>query len=206
MSTSTDPLPYWRYYWIATMPDGRRIPQFDDTGKKFPWHALPDKPSSITLVPFSKDLALKVRAVSKVAALSIEAMPVEVQDLGGGIVAGMDERRHTTPTVKCLSCGHTFPFDPSSKAECPACHDKDEWFCADCQQKKPVPLVLNNMVLCPDCKAAGKTRGLKRLKKFVISSDGMQYDFQRWIRTGNIELRITRGKISVHPYNPPAPQ
>ena len=204
MAAATDPAPFWRSYWIATLPDGRQIPQFGPDGKKFEWRDLPAQPTKITLVPFSKDLAAKVRAASKVAALPIDALPVEIEDLGGGLLAGMDERRYTTPTVTCQTCGHKFPFNPSSKAECPRCHDKDEWFCADCQTKKPDPLVVNNMVLCPDCKAMGKTRGLKRIRKFSISAEGGQFDFQRWVRTGSIEVRVTRDGVKVSPYKPPS--
>jgi len=200
--TQTDPLPFWRYYWTATLPDGRQIPQFDADGNKFAWNKLPDKPVAITLLPFSKNLALKVRAVAKVAALPIAALPVVVEDLGDGLLCGIDERFHTTPTVKCLSCGHTFPFNPSAKAECPACHDKDEWFCADCQANRE-PLVMEKLVLCPTCKANGKTRGLKRIMKFQISASSMQYDFQHWVRTGGMEFRVTRDRIIVRPYQKP---
>jgi predicted RNA-binding Zn-ribbon protein involved in translation (DUF1610 family) len=183
------------------MPDGRQIPQFDSEGKKLKWNDLPDKPVSILLVPFSKDLALKVRAVSKEAALPIEAMSVELHDLGDGLLCGIDQQFHTTPTVKCLSCGHMFPFNPSMKAECPACHDKDEWFCTRCQEKRE-PFVVGDKTLCPDCSQRGTTTGLQRVKKFVISAGGMSYDFQHWIRSGNVEVRIANGKVSVHTRQP----
>lgn len=188
------------------MPDGKKIPQFDSEGRKSLWHNLPDKPVAISLVPFEKDHALKVRTVSKTAALPINHPGIEVLDCGDGIVSGIDEQFHTQPTVKCLSCGHTFPFSPQMKAECPACHDHDDWFCADCQAKKE-PLVVGNQVLCPDCKLQGKTRGLKRIMKFVISAGGTSYDFQHWIRTGGIEVRwkTDEGRFTVRPYAPPKP-
>ena len=200
----TDPIPIWRYYWIATLPDGRQIPQFDAAGKKFLWHDLPDKPVKITLVPFDKTSALKVRAVSKVAALPVANLPIEMDDLGGGLVSGIDERFHMQPTVKCLTCGHEFPYTPAGKAECPACHAHDDWFCADCQQNKE-PLIINNQCICPSCKSQGRTRGLKRIKKFQISAQGTRYDFQHWIRSGDVEVRATRDGIKVSRYVPPPP-
>ena len=200
-----DPVPYWRYYWIATLKDGQQIPQFDAEGHKFLWHNLPEAPVAITLVPFTRDLAIKVRSASQIAALPIEALPVTIYDLGGGLLAGIDERRHVIPSVKCLSCGHTWPFVPNSKAECPACHAHDDWFCPECQTNRD-PWVFQNMILCETCKARGMTRGLKRIMKFEIIADGMKYDFQHWVRTGTdpvIEYRAIRDKIVVGPYRPP---
>lgn len=187
------------------MPDGKQISQFDSEGHKFLWHNLPDKPVAIRLAPFTKDHALKVRTVAKAAALPIGHPGIEVLDCGGGLIAGIDERFLTQPTVKCLSCGHQFPFNPQMKAECPVCHDHDDFFCADCQANK-TPLIEDNKALCPDCKLQGKTRGLKRIMKFVISAGSTSYDFQHWVRTGGIEVRwnTDKGEFTVRP-SPAAP-
>lgn len=200
-----DPAPYWRYYWVATMPDGTQIPQFDSSGKKFLWHNLPDKPVSITLVPFSEDLSRKVMAASRVAALPTNNPPTTLQDLGQGLLCGVDERFFTQQTVKCLSCGHQFPYNPASKAECPKCHTTDEWFCTQCQEMKR-PLVVDKKLLCPDCKARGKTQGLKRIMKFQISAGGMSYDFQHWIRSPPVEVRVAHGEIIIKKLPEPNPQ
>lgn len=179
-----DPIPYWRDYWVAQMLDGKEFPQFSPTGEKLNWNKLPDKPVAITLMPFSKDLALNVRNISKVAALAIANKPIVVKDFGeGGLLCGMDERRHTTPSVKCNTCGHLFPFDPHGKAECPACHAKDDYFCPQCQENKPPIAHQGGGAICPDCLARGRTQGLKRIMKFSIASP-TQYDFQRWVRVG----------------------
>jgi len=210
--TGTDPLPFWRFYWTAVLKDGRQIPQFDDGGNKFLWDKLPEDPVAVILKPFTKELAIRVRAASKVAALPIEALPLAVVNLGGGILVGIDERRHTTPTVRCITCGHTWPFQPNSKAECPSCHTTDDWFCPECQANRE-PMIYQNMILCPTCKAKGMTRGLKRIMKFEIIASGVQYDFQHWVRTGIpngtenpflIEYRITRDRATVRPYIPPS--
>jgi hypothetical protein len=121
--------------------------------------------------------------------------------MGGGIVTGIDERTYLIPIVKCDSCGHQFYFDPELKAECPACHIQDEWFCAECQEIKG-PLVKGDQRLCPTCKAQGRTRGLKRIMKFKVFQ-GKRFDFQPWIRSGGVEVRVDHGKIKVGPYTPP---
>lgn len=190
--------PIWRDYWTATLPDGREIPQFDESGQKFLWHNLPAKPTKIVLKPFDEALALKVRSASKVAAMPTANPPIDVDDLGDGLTAGMDERFHLIPSVKCLTCGALFPLIRNAKAECPVCHAHDDWFCADCQENKE-PLVIDRKVLCPTCNAKGLTRGLKRIKKFQLFK-GVRYDFQRWVRTGNIEVRVTRDRIRVRRY------
>lgn len=193
----TDPAPYWRYYWIATLPDGRRIAQFDATGRKLPWPDLPAMPVQVDLMPFSKEMAEQVRVTSKIAAIHQEGLPpVSLSDMGEGLIAGIDEQLFTQPTVECLTCGHEFPFDPSSKAECPACHARDEWFCADCQAVK-IPLAIHGQVLCPTCKAQNKTRGLKRIMKFRVQTKAARYNFEHWIRSPPVEVRAIRGTVQV---------
>jgi Zn finger protein HypA/HybF involved in hydrogenase expression len=230
--SNTDPAPYWRYYWIATLADGKEIPQFDFNGKKTEWKDLPSLPVKIALHPFSKDLASKVKAAG-VQALALPLPPVEMEDLNlfrpgddevldliltevdtlseasrevltrlrdlarrGGILSGRDERFYTQPTVKCLSCGHEWGFNPHARAECPSCKAHDDWFCAYCQENKE-PLVIDNQCICPTCKSKGRTRGLKRIMKFKVFAGSPRYDFQPWIRSGGIEVRAAQGKIVI---------
>ena len=201
---SAEAIQWHRYYWIATMSNGSTVPQFDQNGRKMEWKNLPDKPTKIVLVPFSKDLALKVRSASRYAALETDAKPVELEDFGAGIMAGEDQRRYITPLITCTVCGHTWPFNPSAKAECPACHIKDEWFCTTCQAMRE-PLVVNNKYLCPSCKSQGLTRGLKRIMKFRITQSTL-FDTQYWIRAPPVEVRIMGGKTLIHARDEPLPE
>jgi len=197
----TDPAPFWRYYWTATLADGKEISQFDAAGKKTEWKDLPSIPVKIVLNPFTKDLAAKIRS-SGIVALPTSLPPIEMEDFGGGLLAGRDERLYTQPTVKCTVCGHEWGFTPQSKAECPACHAHDDWFCAYCQEMKE-PLVIDSQCICPTCKSTGRTRGLKRIMKFKVFAGSPRYDFQHWVRSGGIEVRSAQGKIVVRPYSPP---
>lgn len=207
-------VPWWRYMWIAIMADGHVYSQFGADGTKLEWENLPGKPVKVALVPFTKQLALKVRSAAQIPALDIEAKPVELEDFGEGVMAGQDRRMHLTLLVQCITCGHTWPFNAASKAQCPKCGVKDEFFCTDCQANREpfvvkVPPTENaparTMLLCPVCKSQGRTRGLKRIMKFKIAGSKL-YVTHYWIRSPPVEVRITDEGTITHPWREPLPE
>jgi hypothetical protein len=83
-----EPFQTWKRYWIATMPDGSQIPQFDpNTGDKFGWDKLPDKPIQIDLVAFSPELATKVQATGICAVYTTSKT---IRATGEGLIALRD--------------------------------------------------------------------------------------------------------------------
>jgi hypothetical protein len=188
---------WWRYMWVATLPDGKKVSQFTAEGKKVEWKHLPTMPSKVDLVPFNKALALKVRSVSHIPALDSELLPVELENLGRGIMAGQDQRRYSSlQTAECQVCKHRWTLTEASKAVCPNCHVRDEWFCALCQTKKE-PLWIDKKALCPDCKSRGKTFGLKRLMNFKLFGSSFHYLTHYWIRSPPVELRVIPGELAT---------
>jgi hypothetical protein len=176
------------------MPDGKVASQFDSsTGEKTQWRDLPDKPVQIELRPFTPELAALVQKTTKIAAIEPEdpSLPICMDDLGDGLLCGQDQRFHITQMAKCTVCGHTWPFTSGMRAECPICHVRDDWFCADCQSTK-TPLVSDGKLLCPTCFLSGFTRGLKRIMKFMLFTT-KQFVTEYWIRSKGVEVRITDG-------------
>ena len=136
---------------------------------KLEWSDLPYRPIRITLMPFSKELALKARDMAGVVAVPEPGLkPIYIDNIGGaGLLVKRDTRYHLTLLARCLSCGRSFVPDLNRPPCCPYCGAVDEWFCADCQQPRS-PLVIDGKALCPECKSLGRTRGLKRIQKFEL--------------------------------------
>jgi uncharacterized protein YlaI len=200
---------YWKWYWEAVMPDGAVISQFKPTGEKVSWLDLPGKPQKIIMRQFTEELAEAVRGTSKLAAVPGNALPIFIENVGGaGLLAKRDERYITPmPTVQCIACKDVRPFDPNAKAKCGKCGATDKFFCADCQENKKQVLVVDippktpeelptQQLLCPDCKARGKTRGLKRISTFALISGKVEYETHSVVEIRPfLELRITDEKI-----------
>lgn len=201
-----EPVQTWKWYWEATMPDGRVIPQFDEYGKKKEWATLPGKPQKVTLKQFSDSLARNVQMNSRLAAVAGHHVPIEIDNVGGGgLVAKRDTRYHITPMVTCLVCGHSVPFHPGLAAKCQKCGAENEWFCTDCQEVKFEAIADGPRFLCPDCKTMGKTRGLKRIQKFKIDQK-VAYETHYVVEIRPfLELRVTDESIKIQPCQSTAP-
>jgi predicted RNA-binding Zn-ribbon protein involved in translation (DUF1610 family) len=185
----------WKRYWIVTLANGRRIPQFNpSTGTKLEWKDLPDKPVQVDLVPFSPELAAKVQ-LTGIFAVPMNAKPI--QAIGGGLLPVRDTYYVMKRLAVCAVCNDHFEWESPEPPVCPSCGAKDEWLCHKCDGKEA-----DKMGHCPTCKAGGHTVGPKKIQK-IGWTQATLYETHYIMRfqcsaPTEIEIRETDEAIQIH--------
>lgn len=151
--------PLFRRYWVAILPDGSALSQFDLEGNYIQWSD--DIPATkIMFLPFSLEFAAKVRAKGDLAeASNLQLVEFAVKQkhaayLTNGarffgslpslsIIPNITKyHRHVvyrqTNYTTCLFCGANLDDGATS---CPRCLGMDWYYCDLCDSLKEMPIV-----------------------------------------------------------------
>lgn len=174
--------PLFRRYWVKVCGDSC-FPQFSEDGAEYEWQRVQVNPDTVLFLPFTEELAAKVRSKGTLAVAS-SLPPIEIPVIDPGSLRWCrPSALRVIPHTTCQFCGAE--LDEGVEAVCPRCFATNHWYCDVCDEFKDKPKYdTKQNALCPDCAVP---RGLMRINQIwenweekhahynVIEADGHRH-------------------------------
>lgn len=170
--------PTFRRYWVK-VADGNFFPQFDDAGYEHSWQSIDVKPEAVLFVPFTRELAAKVRAKGAQAEVA-DLPPIEIL-VAESVEWCRPSFIRVIPHMVCGFCGAELP--EGVEAICPRCFASHHWYCDICDEFKD-PVFRQQVAYCPDC----DERGLMRVDQLGETWEEKHTHYTRLVVDGQTRL------------------